>query len=135
VNLSPNDPHPLETLGQKYQDYWLHVLPKKREVSLGAHSRLGVLYAAATLVQLIQREAGGLLSLPEVTIHDWPDFEFRAADWLLKAETSMWAYDFGQGKRRYVERVLARHGGNVTAAARASGVAHRYFQLVRARVR
>ncbi len=38
-------------------------------------------------------------------------------------------------ERRYVERVLARHNGNVTAAARASGVAHRYFQLVRARVR
>lgn len=41
----------------------------------------------------------------------------------------------GEFERRYVERVLARHGGNVTAAARASGVAHRYFQLVRARVR
>jgi len=38
-------------------------------------------------------------------------------------------------ERRYVETVLARHGGNVGAAARASGVAHRYFQLVRARVR
>lgn len=38
-------------------------------------------------------------------------------------------------ERRYVEAVLARHGGNVGAAARASGVAHRYFQLVRARVR
>lgn len=38
-------------------------------------------------------------------------------------------------ERRYVEAVLAKHGGNVGAAARASGVAHRYFQLVRARVR
>jgi DNA-binding NtrC family response regulator len=38
-------------------------------------------------------------------------------------------------ERRYVETVLARHNGNVGAAARASGVAHRYFQLVRARVR
>ena len=38
-------------------------------------------------------------------------------------------------ERRYVERVLARHGGSVVRAARASGVAHRYFQLVRARVR
>jgi DNA-binding NtrC family response regulator len=38
-------------------------------------------------------------------------------------------------ERRYIETVLARHGGNVGAAARASGVAHRYFQLVRARVR
>ncbi len=41
----------------------------------------------------------------------------------------------GEFERRYVERVLARHNGNVTQAARASGVAHRYFQLVRARIR
>jgi hypothetical protein len=38
-------------------------------------------------------------------------------------------------ERRYVERVLARHDGNVTQAARASGVAHGYFQLVRARLK
>jgi hypothetical protein len=38
-------------------------------------------------------------------------------------------------ERRYVEDLLARHNGNVTHAARASGVAHRYFQLVRARSR
>jgi DNA-binding NtrC family response regulator len=38
-------------------------------------------------------------------------------------------------ERRYVERMLARHNGNVTQAARASGVAHRYFQLIRARLR
>jgi hypothetical protein len=36
-------------------------------------------------------------------------------------------------QRRYVERVLARHGGNVTRAAAASGIAHRYFQILRAR--
>jgi transcriptional regulator with GAF, ATPase, and Fis domain len=36
-------------------------------------------------------------------------------------------------QRRYVERVLAQHGGNVTRAAAASGLAHRYFQLLRAR--
>jgi predicted component of type VI protein secretion system len=38
-------------------------------------------------------------------------------------------------ERRYVEELLARHHGNVTHAARASGLAHRYFQLVRARSR
>jgi pSer/pThr/pTyr-binding forkhead associated (FHA) protein len=38
-------------------------------------------------------------------------------------------------ERRYVEELLVRHNGNVTHAARASGVAHRYFQLVRARSR
>jgi DNA-binding NtrC family response regulator len=36
-------------------------------------------------------------------------------------------------ERRYVERMVARHGGNVSHAAAASGLALRYFQLLRAR--
>jgi len=36
-------------------------------------------------------------------------------------------------ERRYLERVLARANGNVVEAARAAGVARRYFQLLRAR--
>ena len=35
--------------------------------------------------------------------------------------------------RRYVERVVAQHGGNIRRAAAASGIAHRYFQILRAR--
>ena len=35
--------------------------------------------------------------------------------------------------RRYVARVLDKHGGNVARAAAASGIARRYFQLLRAR--
>jgi DNA-binding NtrC family response regulator len=38
-------------------------------------------------------------------------------------------------ERRYLERVLARHGGNVGRAAAASGIARRYFQILRARHR
>ncbi len=38
-------------------------------------------------------------------------------------------------ERRYVERVLAAHGGNVAKAADASGIARRYFQLIRARLK
>ena len=38
-------------------------------------------------------------------------------------------------ERRYIERVLAQHGGNVARAAAASGIARRYFQIVRARQR
>lgn len=38
-------------------------------------------------------------------------------------------------ERKYVERILEKHGGNVTRAAQASGLAHRYFQLLRARQR
>jgi DNA-binding NtrC family response regulator len=36
-------------------------------------------------------------------------------------------------ERRYVQRILAQHGGNVTSAAAASGIARRYFQLLKAR--
>jgi DNA-binding NtrC family response regulator len=36
-------------------------------------------------------------------------------------------------ERRYLEAVLARHGGNIGRAATASGVARRYFQLLRAK--
>jgi len=38
-------------------------------------------------------------------------------------------------ERRYIERVLEAHGGNVSRAARASGVARRYFQVIKARAR
>jgi transcriptional regulator with GAF, ATPase, and Fis domain len=38
-----------------------------------------------------------------------------------------------QFERRYVERILAAHDGNVAQAARASGLALRYFRLVKAR--
>ena len=38
-------------------------------------------------------------------------------------------------ERRYLTRVLERHGGNVARAAAASGIARRYFQLLRARQR
>jgi len=36
-------------------------------------------------------------------------------------------------ERRYVERVLAKYGGNVGRAAAASGIARRYFQMIRSR--
>jgi DNA-binding NtrC family response regulator len=38
-------------------------------------------------------------------------------------------------QRRYIEGVLAEHEGNVSRAAAASGMARRYFQILRARAR
>ena len=38
-------------------------------------------------------------------------------------------------ERRYIEQVLAEHGGVVTKAAAASGIARRHFQRIRARGR
>jgi DNA-binding NtrC family response regulator len=35
--------------------------------------------------------------------------------------------------RRYVERTLARYGGSTTRAAAASGIALRYFRVLRSR--
>jgi DNA-binding NtrC family response regulator len=40
----------------------------------------------------------------------------------------------GTFERRYVEQMLAAHDGNVSRAAAASGVARRYFQILRARL-
>ncbi|MEZ4222768.1 MAG: sigma 54-interacting transcriptional regulator [Polyangiaceae bacterium] len=37
-------------------------------------------------------------------------------------------------ERRYIERALSRSGGNVTHAARASGVGRRYFQTLKSRL-
>ena len=33
-------------------------------------------------------------------------------------------------ERKYIQRVLDQHGGNVTKAAAASGLARRYFQIL-----
>jgi two-component system, NtrC family, response regulator HydG len=38
-------------------------------------------------------------------------------------------------EQSYIQRVLAQHGGNVSRAAAASGIALRYFQLINARHR
>jgi two-component system response regulator HydG len=38
-------------------------------------------------------------------------------------------------ERRYVERIVEAHGGNVSRAAAASGIGHRYFQKLRARLK
>jgi len=36
-------------------------------------------------------------------------------------------------ERRYLDAALKRHGGNVTQAAAASGIARRYFHMLKAR--
>ncbi len=51
-----------------------------------------------------------------------------ASDLALPQARAVVTEDFD---RRYVERVLARHGGNVTRAAASSGLARRYFQILK----
>jgi transcriptional regulator with GAF, ATPase, and Fis domain len=61
------------------------------------------------------------------------------ADWLDAILTTNSAFPIARRKvieefeRRYVERIVAAHDGNVSQAARASGLALRYFRLMKAR--
>ncbi|MDP9151780.1 MAG: sigma 54-interacting transcriptional regulator [Myxococcota bacterium] len=63
----------------------------------------------------------------------------QPADWLENILSTNAAFPIARRKvleefeRRYVERILAAHDGNVSQAARASGLALRYFRLVKAR--
>jgi two-component system, NtrC family, response regulator HydG len=74
----------------------------------------------------------------------WPRRTAPAAatagsDWLESIIATNAAFPIARRKvveefeRRYVERILAAHDGNVAQAARASGLALRYFRLVKAR--
>ena len=63
------------------------------------------------------------------------------SDWLDALVAEGLAYPIARRKsleefeRRYVAAVLAKHGGSVSSAAKASGLALRYFRLVKARQR
>lgn len=70
-----------------------------------------------------------------ITSEEPPDAAFR---WLLEQDLPFTnARDLIQSafERAYVDRVLAQHHGNVSHAAEASGLARRYFQIIRARGR
>jgi DNA-binding NtrC family response regulator len=62
-----------------------------------------------------------------------------SADWIDALVVEKMPYPVARRRalaefeRRYIERMLAEHGGNVAQAARASGLGVRYFRLVKAR--
>jgi two-component system, NtrC family, response regulator HydG len=70
-----------------------------------------------------------------------PTRRVEGADWLDAILATAPAFALARRRaldefeRRYVERILEAHGGNVSHAARASGLALRYFRLVKARRR
>ena len=87
------------------QEYVLTVRPQERSVYLIGRGSQGVLYAAATLIQVIRKE-GEALTIPTVHVRDFPDFKYRmAADWLLNLEINRWSYDWGDGIEAYAKRI------------------------------
>jgi hypothetical protein len=76
-------------------------------VVLYACSPTGLLYAAATLLQLVRAEGRDLL-LDNVEVKDWPEFEYRGNNWLLANELYGWSYDRGDGRKAYEERIVRK---------------------------
>jgi len=70
---------------------------------------------------------------------DAPGPAMRGADWIDAILAEGVPYPVARRRtvdefeRRYIEAILAQHGGNVAHAARASGLGLRYFRLVKAR--
>jgi len=53
-------------------------------VEITANGDPGLLYGAATLAQLLKRDAAGRLLLPRGTIEDWPTYQLRFLHWDTK---------------------------------------------------
>ena len=76
-------------------------------IILHAPSSLGLLYASATLLQLLG-DAAGEASLPNVAIRDYPDVRYRGNNWNIWAETGGWSYDRGDGAKAYERRIIRK---------------------------
>lgn len=74
-------------------------------IRMEANAPAGLLYAMATLRQLLARSPSGAVSLPRCQIYDYPDIEYRcAARWLVELEGSRMMYDWGDGREKMLER-------------------------------
>jgi hypothetical protein len=103
--LDEKDTGLLSNHQQRGQAYVIRMIPDQREVWLIGAAPQGVLYAAATLLQLMEPTGSGV-GIREAHIRDYPDFPYRASsDWLLRAELHRWAYDWGDGRCAFVRRI------------------------------
>ena len=74
-------------------------------IDISALTSEGLLRGVATLFQLARYEKG-TLKAPYVLINDWPNFRYRCgADWLVNVECNRWAYDWGDGRKEFLERI------------------------------
>jgi hypothetical protein len=74
-------------------------------IQISANAYPGLLYAVATLRQLVARNQAGQIEFPHCEIYDYPDIEFRcAARWLVELEGTRMMYDWGDGREKMLER-------------------------------
>ena len=89
---------------RKHLDQNYVIRTKGRELFLVGSCDQGLLYAATTFIQLINRREDKIW-ITRAHIRDFPSFKYRvAADWLLNNEINRWAYDYGDGHEKYIER-------------------------------
>lgn len=74
---------------------------------LYSRSPIGLLYAVATLAQLLEPAADGA-RLPCVAVEDLPLFRYRGNNWNLFAEVGGWSGERGDGLREYEARLLRK---------------------------
>jgi len=99
--LADEDRDFLENL-KSPQGYLL--LTRDGEILIFAKAQVGLDYGRQTLRQLAENG-----TVPHLTIHDWPDFEYRACcRWLLCGEATRWSYDWGDGREAFLSRIKAK---------------------------
>ena len=103
VNLDSEDISVLRDAAETEQSYVIRIA--ERDAFLVGSTDQGALYAAATLIQLLESRSGRL-ELARVHIRDFPDIKYReAADWLQNVEGNRWGYDYGDGEANFIRRI------------------------------
>ena len=88
---------------QRIEAYRLEV--SKNGVDISALTAEGLLRGAATLFQMTRWEKGRALVSCAV-VNDWSNFRYRCgSDWLINVECNRWAYDWGDGRGAFLERI------------------------------
>ena len=103
VNLDTEDLNVLRDAAGTEQSYVIRIA--EQDAYLVGSTDQGTLYAAATLIQLLESRSGRL-ELARVHIRDFPNVKYReAADWLQNVEGNRWGYDYGDGQANFIRRI------------------------------
>ena len=103
VSLDSEDIGVLNDPAETEQSYVIRI--SEQDAFLVGSTDQGALYAAATLIQLLDSRSGRL-ELARVHIRDFPDIQYReASDWLQNVEGNRWGYDFGDGQANFLRRI------------------------------
>lgn len=107
VSLNFLDEDSLVNPGHSGQGYVLKT-PDASTVWIVGGSQQGVIWGAASLLQLLESDSQGSY-VQGAYLRDYPHFEFRAAsDWLLNIEINGWDLDRGKGVEDFARLVEAR---------------------------